>query len=59
MKDPFVEEVRRYRATHASQFDNDLHRICEDLRKFEASLGNRVKKLEIKKRLEKSRGGYI
>lgn len=46
MKDPFVEEARQYRMEHTRQFNSDLHLICEDLRRFEASLGERVVKLE-------------
>jgi hypothetical protein len=42
MRDPFVAEVRRYRMQHTRQFNSDLHRICEDLRQFESSLGDRV-----------------
>ena len=50
MKDPYVEEVRKYRVEHTRQFDSNLHRICEDLRAFEATLGERVVTLEPKKR---------
>ena len=50
MKDPYVEEVRRHRMEHTRQFDSNLHRICEDLRQFESSLGDRVVTLEPKKR---------
>ncbi len=46
MKDPTVEEVRRYRIEHTWQFNSDLHQICEDLRKFESTLGDRVVRLE-------------
>ncbi len=46
MKDPFVDEVRRFRMEHTKQFNSDLHLICEDLRRFEASLGDRVVTLE-------------
>jgi len=49
MKDPHVEEVRKHRMEHTRQFDFNLHLICEDLRKFEASLGERVVTLEPKK----------
>ena len=42
MKDPFVQEVRKYRMEHTQQFNADLHLICEDLRRFEATLGTRV-----------------
>ncbi len=50
MRDPFVEEVRKHRLEHTRQFDSDLHRICEDLREFEATLGERVVTLEPKRR---------
>ncbi len=42
MKDPFVEEVRKFRLEHTRQFHADIHAICEDLRVFESSLGERV-----------------
>ena len=42
MKDPIVAEVRKYRAEHTRRFNRDLHLICEDLRKFERTLGDRV-----------------
>ena len=49
MKDPFVEEVRRFRMAHTRRFNSDLHAICEDLRRFESSLGDRVVTLEPQK----------
>jgi hypothetical protein len=42
MKDPFVEEVRTFRMEHTKQFNSDLHMICEDLRRFESSIADRV-----------------
>jgi hypothetical protein len=42
MEDPYVAEVRKYRLQHTKQFGSDLHLICEDLRQFERSLGDRV-----------------
>jgi hypothetical protein len=42
MKDPYVAEVRKHRMQHTKQFGSDLHKICEDLRTFERSLGDRV-----------------
>lgn len=42
MKDPIVAEVRKHRMEHTKQFGGDLHKICEDLRRFEAALGDRV-----------------
>ncbi len=49
MKDPIVEEVRKHRMEHTQQFGSDLHRICEDLREFESTLGKRAVTLEPKK----------
>ena len=49
MKDPFVDEVRKSRMEHTKQFNSDLHMICEDLRRFESSLGDRVVTLEPRK----------
>ncbi len=42
MKDPYIAEVRKHRMQHTRQFGSDLHNICEDLRAFERSLGDRV-----------------
>ena len=42
MKDPYVAEVRKHRMEHTLRFHSDLHLICEDLRQFEESLGERV-----------------
>ena len=49
MKDPYVEEVRKHRIEHTQQFKSDLRLICEDLRNFESSLGERVVTLEPKR----------
>ena len=49
MKDPYVAEVRKYRMQHTKQFDSNLHLICEDLRKFECSLGDRMVTLDPRK----------
>jgi hypothetical protein len=42
MKDPIVAEVRKHRMEHTQQFHGDLHLICEDLRKIEAALSDRL-----------------
>ncbi len=34
-EDPIVEQIRKARQAHAARFDNDLHRISEDLRRLE------------------------
>ncbi len=49
MKDPIVEEVRKYRMEHTRRFGGDLHRICEDLRKTDKTLKNRVVKRKPRK----------
>jgi len=35
INDPIVEEIRRYRESHAEKYGNDLHKICEALRQKE------------------------
>ena len=42
MKDPIVEEVRKYRMEHSRKFGGDLHAICEDLRRIQESCGHKV-----------------
>ena len=42
MKDPIVEEIRKYRMEHTRRFGGDLHRICEDLRKEEEKHKDRL-----------------
>lgn len=49
MKDPIVAEVRKHRMEHTQQFGGDLHLICEDLRRLESALGDRVMKLKPRK----------
>jgi hypothetical protein len=40
-KDPIVEEVRDTRQKHAAQFNYDLRKIAEDLRKKERLSGRK------------------
>jgi hypothetical protein len=40
--------VRKYRIEHTRQFNSELHQTCDDLRKFESTLGDRVVGLEPK-----------
>jgi hypothetical protein len=42
MKDPIVEEVRRYRMEHTRKFGGDLDRICEDLMRIQRESGCEV-----------------
>jgi hypothetical protein len=41
LDDPIVEDIRRVRRAHASQFDNDLPAIVADLRRLERESGRR------------------
>jgi len=50
MKDPIVAEVRKCRAEHTRRFNGDIHLICEDLRKFEQTLADRVVETAPKRR---------
>ncbi len=37
--DPIVDEIRRVRRAHASQFDNDIFAIVADIRRLERESG--------------------
>ena len=41
--DPIVNEIRRIRREYAEQFGNDLHAICEDLRRQERQSGQQFR----------------
>lgn len=45
MRDPIVEEVRKYRMEHTRRFGGDLAAICADLRKVQEVSGSRVVRL--------------
>ena len=45
MKDPIVEEVRRYRMEHTRKFNFDLTAICDDLKLIQQSSGHKVIRL--------------
>ena len=47
-KDLIVEEIRQYRDEYASQFDYDLHTICQDIRKKQDQAGRCVVSLKPK-----------
>ena len=42
MKDPIVEEVRRWRMEHTRKFDGDLKLIYEDLLRIQKASGCQV-----------------
>ncbi|MCD4727800.1 MAG: hypothetical protein K8R46_09070 [Pirellulales bacterium] len=54
MKDPIVAEVRKHRMEHAKRFNFDLALICEDFRKIEAGLGDRLVRPQPKRLQPKS-----
>lgn len=41
-QDPIVEEVRRARAEFAQKHNNDLHAMCEAIRKEQEESGRKV-----------------
>ncbi len=45
MKDPIVEEVRKYRMEHTRKFRGDLSAICDDLRSVQIASGHKVVRL--------------
>lgn len=49
MKDPIVEEVRKYRMEHTKKFNADLASICEDLRSTQKDSGHKVVRLPARK----------
>lgn len=49
MKDPFVDEIRKYRMEHTKQFGSDLHRICDNLRNLDRTLEDRLVTLKPRK----------
>ena len=49
MKDPIVEEVRKYRMEHTRKFKGDLSAICADLRSIQVASGHEVVRLAPKK----------
>lgn len=49
MRDPIVEEVRKYRMEHTRQFQGNLAAICADLRSIQTVCGHEVVRLSPKK----------
>lgn len=41
-RDPIVEEIHRVRDEQAKKFGYDLHALCEDIRKNEATSGRKL-----------------
>jgi hypothetical protein len=45
MRDPIVEEVRKWRMEHTKRFGGDLSAICADLRSIQEASGHEVVRL--------------
>ena len=54
MKDPIVEEIRRFRDAHARRFNYDLDAICEDFKSHQKKCGHRLARLHPRKLSGKS-----
>jgi hypothetical protein len=50
MRDPIVEEVRKWRMEHTRKFGGDLSAICADLRSVQETSGHEIVRLAPKKR---------
>lgn len=55
MKDPIVEEVRKYRMEHTRKFQGNLSAICADLRSIQLASGHNVVRLSPKNAIIKNR----
>ena len=55
MKDPIIEEIRRIREEHSKQFNYDLDAICEDYKKHQSKIKNRLVRLKPKTTADKQR----
>jgi hypothetical protein len=49
MKDPIVEEIRKYRMEHTRKFQGDLSAICTDLRSIQIASGHKIVRLAHRK----------
>ena len=42
LQDPIVEEIHRIREEYAKRLEDDLHKICEDMRNRQAQAGRKT-----------------
>ncbi len=49
MRDPIVEEVRRYRMEHTERFGGNLAAICADPRSVQEASGHEAVRLPVKR----------
>jgi len=57
MKDPIIEEVRKYRMEHTRKFKGDIGAICADLRQIQTVSGHKVVRLA-PQRLDSKRASH-
>jgi hypothetical protein len=50
MKDPIIEEVRKYRRDHTGKFRGNLSAICAELRRIQDTSGHEVVRLSPRKK---------
>ncbi|WP_417909048.1 hypothetical protein [Candidatus Electronema sp. PJ] len=53
VNDPIIEELRRYRTEHSEKFGYDLDAICEDYKRHQREVGERLIRLP-PKRIDKA-----
>lgn len=49
MRDPIVDEIRKFREEHAKLFGNDIDEICKDLYQHQIQCGHRLVRFKPKK----------
>lgn len=49
MKDPIVEEIRKFREEHSKLFRNNIDAICKDLCQHQIKCGHRLVRFKPKK----------
>jgi hypothetical protein len=57
MRDPIVEEIRKFRMEHTKKFGGDLAAICADLRRIQIASGHEVVRLP-PKRMEDTKASF-
>ena len=56
MRDPIVEEIRKFREEHAKLFGNNIDEICKDLYQHQIECGHHLVRFKPKKILDMSSG---
>jgi hypothetical protein len=52
MKDPIVEEIRKFREEHSKKFGNNIDAICKDLYQHQIKCEHRLVRFKPKKILD-------